>query len=50
MVYVDCDPVVLVHARALLTCTAPGSCDHVDADVRDTSAILAGAARTLDLA
>src|SRR5215467_7556846 len=48
--YVDNDPVVLTHARALLTCAAPGSCDHVDADARDTSRILAGAARTLDLA
>jgi hypothetical protein len=47
--YVDNDPVVLTHARALLTCTAPGSCDYVDADVRDSAAILAGAARTLDL-
>lgn len=50
VVYVDCDPVVLVHARALLTCTAPGSCDYVEADVRDGAAILAGAGRTLDLA
>jgi hypothetical protein len=47
--YVDNDPVVLTHARALLTCTAPGSCDYVDADVRDGAAILAGAARTLDV-
>jgi len=49
-VYVDNDQMVLTHARALLTCTAPGSCDYVDADVRDPSAILAGAAHTLDLA
>jgi hypothetical protein len=47
--YVDNDPVVLTHARALLTCTAPGSCDYVDADVRDSAAVLAGAARTLDM-
>jgi hypothetical protein len=40
---------VLSHARALLTSTPPGTCDHLDADVRDTTAILAGAARTLDL-
>jgi S-adenosyl methyltransferase len=48
--YVDNDPVVLTHARALLTSTAPGSCDYIDADVRDTAAIVAQAARTLDLA
>jgi len=50
VVYVDNDQMVLTHARALLTCTAPGSCDYVDADVRDPSAILAGVAHTLDLA
>ncbi len=49
VVYVDNDPVVLSHARALLISTPPGSCDYLDADVRDTAAILAGAARTLDL-
>jgi hypothetical protein len=48
VVYVDNDPLVLVHARALLTSTGPGSCDYVDADLRDTAAIIAGAARTLD--
>jgi len=50
VVYVDNDPLVLVYARALLTSTPPGSCDYLDADVRDTAAILSGAARTLDLA
>jgi SAM-dependent methyltransferase len=49
VVYVDNDPVVLTHARALLTCTPPGSCDYIEADVRDTGAIVAEAARTLDL-
>jgi hypothetical protein len=48
IVYVDNDPLVLVHARALLTSTGRGSCDYVDADLRDTSTIMAGAARTLD--
>jgi hypothetical protein len=48
IVYVDNDPLVLVHARALLTGTTQGSCDYVDADLRDTPAIMAGAARTLD--
>jgi hypothetical protein len=49
IVYVDNDPLVLVHARALLTSTLQGSCDYIEADLRDTSAILAGAAQTLDL-
>jgi SAM-dependent methyltransferase len=49
VVYVDNDPVVLTHARALLTCMPPGSCDYVEADVRDTGAIVAEAGRTLDL-
>jgi O-methyltransferase involved in polyketide biosynthesis len=48
--YVDNDPVVLTHARALLTSTPPGSCDYIDADLRDTATILARAADTLDLA
>ena len=39
---------MLVHARALLTSTGQGSCDYIDADLRDTPAILAGATRTLD--
>ena len=50
IVYVDTDPLVLVHARALLTSTDQGCCDYLDADLRDTPAIVAGAARTLDLA
>jgi hypothetical protein len=48
IVYVDKDPLVLVHARALLTSTLQGSCDYLDADLRDTPAILAGAGQTLD--
>ena len=48
-VYVDNDPLVLVHARALLTSTRQGSCDYLEADLRDTPRILAGAAQTLDL-
>jgi hypothetical protein len=47
--YVDNDPLVLVHARALLTSSSPGHTDYVDADVHDPEAVLAGAARTLDL-
>jgi S-adenosyl methyltransferase len=48
IVYVDNDPLVLVHARALLTSTAEGACDYIDADMRDTGKILAEAAKTLD--
>jgi hypothetical protein len=48
IVYVDNDPLVLVHARALLTSTPEGACDYLDADLRDTGKILAEAARTLD--
>lgn len=48
IVYVDNDPLVLVHARALLTSTAEGVADYLDADVRDTDTILREAARTLD--
>ncbi len=48
IVYVDNDPLVLVHARALLASTAEGACDYVDADVREPEVILERAARTLD--
>ena len=48
IVYVDNDPLVLVHAQALLTSTSPGACHYIDADLRDPAAILAGAAETLD--
>ncbi|MFF9652268.1 SAM-dependent methyltransferase [Streptomyces sp. NPDC014622] len=49
IVYVDNDPLVLAHARALLTSTPEGACAYIDADVRDVDTILAEAARTLDL-
>jgi hypothetical protein len=48
IVYVDKDPVVLAHARALLAGTAAGATDYLDADLRDADQILAGAGRTLD--
>jgi hypothetical protein len=48
IVYVDNDPLVLVHARALLTSTPEGACDYIDADVRDPGKILTAAAATLD--
>jgi hypothetical protein len=50
IVYVDNDPLVLVHARALLTSTPEGACDYIDADMRDPGRILDEAARTLDFA
>jgi O-methyltransferase involved in polyketide biosynthesis len=48
IVYVDNDPLVLVHAQALLTSSPEGATDYIDADVRDPERILQGAARTLD--
>jgi SAM-dependent methyltransferase len=48
VVYVDNDPVVLVHARALLTSGPEGATDYIDADLRDSASILARAAATLD--
>jgi len=48
IVYVDNDPLVLVHARALLTSTPEGACDYIEADAREPDKILREAARTLD--
>jgi len=48
IVYVDNDPIVLVHARALLTGTPEGVTDYIDADVRDPDTILRLAANVLD--
>jgi O-methyltransferase involved in polyketide biosynthesis len=48
IVYVDNDPMVLVHARALLTSTPEGATAYLDADLRDPDTILQQAARTLD--
>jgi hypothetical protein len=48
IVYVDNDPLVLVHARALLTSSPQGVTDYVDSDVEDPEKILREAARTLD--
>ncbi len=48
IVYVDNDPLVLVHARALLTSHPGGATDYVEADVRNPDKILREAARTLD--
>ncbi|HEX3963651.1 MAG TPA: SAM-dependent methyltransferase [Trebonia sp.] len=48
VVYVDNDPMVLAHARALLTSTPEGACAYLDADVRDTGSVLAAASGLLD--
>jgi len=48
IVYVDNDPIVLTHARALLTSTEEGVTAYVDADARDTATILREAAAVLD--
>ncbi|HEU4422560.1 MAG TPA: SAM-dependent methyltransferase [Pilimelia sp.] len=48
IVYVDNDPLVLVHARALLSSAPQGATDYIDADLHDPEKILEAAARTLD--
>ncbi|MFD6432142.1 SAM-dependent methyltransferase [Streptomyces venezuelae] len=49
IVYVDNDPLVLAHARALLTSTPEGETAYIDANLYEPEAILAQAAKTLDL-
>jgi SAM-dependent methyltransferase len=50
VLYVDNDPIVLAHARALLTSANPESViGYLDADIRDTDAVLAQAGRMFDL-
>jgi hypothetical protein len=48
VVYIDSDPMVLVHAKALLTSSPEGASDYVEADFRDPDTLLAAAAVTLD--
>jgi hypothetical protein len=48
IVYVDHDPVVLTHARALLTSSEQGATAYIDADLRSPARILTDAAETLD--
>ncbi|HEY9525284.1 MAG TPA: SAM-dependent methyltransferase [Thermopolyspora sp.] len=48
IVYVDNDPLVLAHARALLVGTPEGATDYIDADLREPGTILAAAGKTLD--
>ena len=48
VVYVDYDPIVLAHARALLDSSEEGTTEYIDADLRDTGTILTRAAQVLD--
>ena len=48
VVYTDNDPMVLVHAKALLTSAPGGATSYIEADVRDPDTIVAEAGRTLD--
>jgi hypothetical protein len=48
VVYVDYDPIVLAHARALLTSTEAGATEYIDADLRDTATVLSQAGQLLD--
>jgi hypothetical protein len=50
IVYVDNDPIVLAHARALLISSPEGKCDYVDSDISDTGIIITHAAETLNFA
>jgi hypothetical protein len=50
IVYVDNDPLILTHARALLVSTPQGATDYLDADLHEPDKILRDAARTLDFA
>jgi trans-aconitate methyltransferase len=48
IVYVDNDPMVLAHARALLASSPEGRCAYIDADIREPEKILDAAAGVLD--
>jgi hypothetical protein len=48
IVYVDNDPFVIAHARALLTSTPEGVCGYAETDVREPETVLQKAAETLD--
>jgi hypothetical protein len=48
VVYVDKDPMVAAHARALLASSPRGVTGYLEADARDTGAIISEAARVLD--
>jgi SAM-dependent methyltransferase len=48
VVYVDNDPIVLAHARALLTSEPGGATAYLDQDLRNVAEIIRAAAGTLD--
>jgi S-adenosyl methyltransferase len=48
VVYVDNDPIVLLHARILLASSPEGATAYIEADLRDTGTILAQATDVLD--
>ncbi len=48
VVYVDNDPIVMLHAQALLTSVEPGATSYIEADLRDPGRILREAAGLLD--
>jgi len=48
VVYADSDPLVLSHARALLTSSREGTCEYIEVDLRVPDMILREAGRTLD--
>jgi hypothetical protein len=48
IVFVDDDPLVLAHARALHRSSTQGVTGHIRADIRDTATIIASARETLD--
>ncbi|ONK13189.1 SAM-dependent methyltransferase [Streptomyces sp. MP131-18] len=48
VVYVDNDPLVLAHARALLASAPQGATDYIDADIHHPDTILTEASKTLD--
>ncbi|MFC9247020.1 SAM-dependent methyltransferase [Streptomyces sp. NPDC057136] len=49
VVYVDNDPIVLTHARALLTSSPEGATEYIDADAHHPEQILRSVEPTLDL-
>jgi hypothetical protein len=48
IVYVDNDPLVLAHARALLTSTPEGATDYIDADMTKPKEVVQAASKLLD--
>ncbi|MEV6487606.1 SAM-dependent methyltransferase [Actinoplanes sp. NPDC051633] len=48
IIYVDNDPLVLVHARALLTSSPEGVTQYINADLHDAAGIVREAEKTLD--